>query len=374
MKILAVETSCDETAICVLEGNPKTGNFEIISNIVSSQVKIHQQWGGVVPNLAAREHIRNIEIVLKKALKKAQVSLAEIDLFAVTKGPGLIPALLIGTNFAKSLAYFCEKPLVGIHHIEGHIFACYLDEKNRGNMEKFEFPVLALAVSGGHTQLVLMKNFLEYEIIGQTQDDAVGEAFDKIAKIMDLGYPGGPIVSEMAEVDLAEIEKIENIELRNSLGKIKFPRPMIASGNLDFSFSGLKTAVLYFWEKVKEQSEDKQALDIAMKVICQKAQGAIVEVLIKKSLDAVEKFPPKTFLLCGGVAANRKLRDDLEENISKMGNEKIKFACPTFEYCGDNSAMIAVSAFCRFIESRKDEKKKWGKNWKNLEATANLEL
>ena len=176
MLILAIETSCDETAIAVVRGDEKSGDFEVLSNVVSSQVKIHAQWGGVVPNLAAREHLKNIVSVLDKALEDAEINLSEIDLVAVTQGPGLIPALLIGTNASKSLAYFGDKPLLGIHHIEGHIFANYINDQKKGNINQFEFPILALVVSGGHTQLVLMKDFSSYEIVGQTQDEAAGEA------------------------------------------------------------------------------------------------------------------------------------------------------------------------------------------------------
>ena len=384
MIILSIETSCDETAVAILKGYKKAGNFKILSNVVSSQVKIHAKWGGVVPNLAAREHLKNIIPVFKKALAEANINLQDIDLVAVTHGPGLIPALLIGTSAARSLSYIIQKPLLGIHHIEGHIFASYIDKKGEGNTARYEFPTLALVASGGHTQLMLISNFLDYKIIGQTQDDAAGEAFDKIAKIMDLGYPGGPAISRQAskwnfQFPISNFQKIFNFQIKNSkkiqrnkngMPKNIFPRPMLNSDNLDFSFSGLKTAVLYFYEKIRKEVENEDDLDIWKDFICFESQAAIVEVLRKKSLKAIEKYQPKTFILAGGVAANEKLRRDLKKDIERMD---LEFVCPLLEYCGDNAAMIAVAAFTRITDSKKDLSS-LEDNWKKLETDANLEL
>lgn len=341
-KILAIETSCDETSVAISADN------EVLANVVSSQIEIHKKWGGVVPNLAAREHIKNIIPVLEEAQEKAEVSLREIDVFAVTAGPGLIPALLVGVNIAKTLAYFYQKPLMGIHHIEGHIYANFIENKP-------EFPVLALVVSGGHTQLVLIRDHLEYEIIGQTQDDASGEAFDKVAKMLDLGYPGGPIVSKRAD------------EYTGDLDEINFPRPMLNSGDFDFSFSGLKTAVLYHWQN----NPDKKLIDS----ICYHFQEAAIEVLVKKTAKAIKKYNPKTVLLAGGVAANKKLREDLEKTIKK-DFPKVNFGLPSIKLCLDNAAMIAAAAFFRYQKQKNDSKivEKWQNNWRDLEADCNLEL
>lgn len=378
MKILAIETSCDETSIAILKGEEKSGVFKILANVVSSQVKIHAKWGGVVPNLAAREHLKNIIPVLNETLKKAKVVLSEIDLIAITQGPGLIPALLIGINAAKTLAYFCEKPLIGIHHIEGHIYANYINQKKEGNLSQFKFPVLALVVSGGHTQLILMKDYLNYKIIGETLDDAAGEAFDKIAKIMNLGYPGGPAVAKRALEGKSQIMnkfKIQNAHKiqsgKNKKSKDIFPRPMINSGDLNFSFSGLKTAVLYFYEKIKKEIKDKKNLEAHKNFICWEAQTAIVEVLRKKSLMAIEKYHPQSFFLAGGVAANKELRGDFEKHIKN--NLGVEFTCPLIEYCGDNAAMIAVVAFSKLIKKNINPKK-LKENWRDLEADSNLKL
>jgi N6-L-threonylcarbamoyladenine synthase len=337
MKILAVETSCDETAASVVSFSQE--KIDIQSSIISSQIKIHEKWGGVVPNLAAREHLKNIIPVINESLQQAHTNLSEIDLLAVTHGPGLIPALLIGTNTAKTLSYFSEKPLIGINHIEAHIYANFFSE-NKKILNNFEFPILALVISGGHTQLVLIKDYLKYEIIGETQDDAVGEAFDKVAKILGLGYPGGPIISKTAdETKDKKIEAIKSPEIKKLLEEIKFPRPMIDSGDLNFSYSGLKTSVMYFFKKIIALSPSKEDLDISKKLIAKNFQEAAIEVLIKKSQKAIEKYQAKTFFLAGGVAANSYLRNQVSEKI------KIPFNFPPLNLCGDNAAMIAISAF-----------------------------
>ncbi|MFH1956552.1 MAG: tRNA (adenosine(37)-N6)-threonylcarbamoyltransferase complex transferase subunit TsaD, partial [Patescibacteria group bacterium] len=246
MKILAIETSCDETAISVVEcwGNPFSARGgsafggKILSNVVASQIKIHAKWGGVVPNLAKREHIKNLPVVLKKALGK--IKMKNIDLIAVTVGPGLEPALWVGINFAEDLAKKCNKKIIGINHMEGHLVSPLLNLKLK--IKNLKFPAVALLVSGGHTELVLIKDWLKYKIIGQTRDDAAGEAFDKVAKMLKLPYPGGPQVSKLAE----------SFKFQVSSFKTKLPRPMIKSNDYDFSFSGLKTAVLYLLKDLEK--------------------------------------------------------------------------------------------------------------------------
>ena len=311
MIILSIETSCDDTGIALIEGNRK--GCRILSNIVSSQIKIHAPYGGVVPNLAARAHLENIEPVLKKALQQANNP--KIDLMAVTIGPGLIPSLLVGTNFAKALAYNWQKPIMGINHIEGHIYANFL----KGTVP-FTFPALCLVVSGGHTQLILMKGHGKYKLLGETRDDAAGEAFDKVAKLLNLGYPGGPIISQKAK--------------KGNPHAFDLPRPMINSNNLDFSFSGLKTAVLYEVKKQKPNIDDMAA----------SFQQAVIDVLISKTIKTAKEYKVKTIMLSGGVAANHELRQQMERVVEKE-LPKAKFQMPEIKLCTDNAAMIAAAAF-----------------------------
>jgi len=342
MIILAIETSCDETAIAVLE--TKNG-FKILSNIVASQIKIHAPWGGVVPNLAKREHIKNLPLVLKRALKEAKIGIKKINLIAVTVGPGLEPALWTGINFAEELYKNLKSQnpnlkIIGINHMEGHIFSAILDSKN-----KIVFPALALLVSGGHTELVLVKDWLKYKIIGQTRDDAAGEAFDKVAKMLGLPYPGGPQIAAKAA---------QNFKSQNSNLKINLPRPMINSKDYDFSFSGLKTAVLY---KLKELGKAKsQRLKVE---ICAEFQQAVIDVLISKTIRAVKEYKIKTVILGGGVAANKELR-------KQLGN-KTNLLLPEIKFTTDNAAMIAVAAYFH-------APKRKIKNSKKLEAKGNLSL
>jgi N6-L-threonylcarbamoyladenine synthase len=408
MLIFSIETSCDETAIAILKFNKK-GKFKVLANQISSQIKIHAEWGGIVPNLAAREHSKNILPVMKKTLKEAGLKLEEIDLFAVTQGPGLIPALLLGTNVAKTLSYFYQKPLIGVHHIEGHIYSNFI-EKNQGNLQKFNFPILNLVISGGHTQLILMKNHLEYEIIGETQDDAVGEAFDKVAKMLGFEYPGGPIISREAN---STEELIKNDKIANKYLDIKFPRPMLNSGNLNFSFSGLKTSVLYFYQnKLKEETSlakmkisdlskfqgkteqhngvyseisgvssegfDKEICQICnfqmaiwKKFIAKAFQEAVVDVLKNKTLKAIEIHQPKTVLLSGGVSANSKIFETLKGELENKYPEII-FNSPEKSLCGDNAVMIGVAGIARYLYSK--DKKTFQTNWKYLEANSGLKL
>ncbi|MDQ1284401.1 MAG: tRNA N6-adenosine threonylcarbamoyltransferase [Patescibacteria group bacterium] len=405
MIILAIETSCDETASAIIKADGKT--VEVLSNVVYSQIKLHSRWGGVVPNLAAREHLKNIVPVVKKSLSRAKLCSKDIDLIAVTQGPGLIPALLIGTNAAKTLAYLWKKPLIGIHHIEGHIYANFIfdkirvstkskipnPKKNQGTKlqnskqtgicelnfqnPNIKFPILCLVVSGGHTQLVLMKKHLDYEIVGQTLDDAAGEAFDKVARILDLGYPGGPAIALRAmEFPISKSQfpnnfKIQNSKLVVSLSnpfKISLPRPMIKSDNFDFSFSGLKTAVLYETKKHPDLLKNKDYIS----ELCREFQQAVIDVLISKTIRAAKKHHPQTIMLAGGVSANTELRKQLGSAIGKELPNSTTYQILDTKYSLDNAAMIAAAGYYRYKSIKNKELLK--NNWQSLEADANLKL
>lgn len=352
MIILAIETSCDETACAIISG--EKGSINILSNIVSSQIKLHAKWGGVVPNLAAREHLKNITPVIQASLKKAGLTYKKIDLISVTEGPGLIPALLIGVNAAKTLSYLWQKPLLGIHHIEGHIYANFISEK-----QKIKFPVLCLVVSGGHTQLVYVKKHFDYEVIGQTLDDASGEAFDKVARILNIGYPGGPPIAKYASKH----------KIRYTKDTLRFPRPMLNKNNFDFSFSGLKTAVLYETKKNPELLKDKKYIAS----VCYEFQQAVIDVLIAKTIKAAGKFKPKTILLAGGVSANKELRKQLDKSLKKF-MPNTAYRIPDISLTGDNAAMIAAAAYYRYQKITKMRRASIQKNWKKITADANLKM
>jgi len=358
MNILAIETSCDETAVSIVSADDD--KITVKSNIISSQVELHAKWGGVVPNLAAREHAKNIIPVLTEAFESAKVTKDNIDLIAVTHGPGLIPALLCGVSTAKSLAYAWQKPLIGLHHIEGHIYANWINNKNN-----IKFPILALVVSGGHTQLVLMKEHCNYEIIGQTVDDAVGEAFDKVARILGLGYPGGPIVSERAEI----------FTKTNSKNNIILPQPMKNSGDYNFSFSGLKTAVLYAvknFRKENDLSDDEKLPQDFVNTVAHAFQTASTEILTEKTINAALEWNIKTILLAGGVSANTQLRDSLKQETSRLTDTT--FLAPPMEYCLDNAAMMASGAYYRWNTLSQKEKDNLKNGWKNITAKANRQM
>ena len=327
--ILAIETSCDETSAAVVIGSGSA--VRAASNIVSSQALLHAEWGGVVPNLAAREHVKNIAPVMEQALRLANISVRDIDCIAVTNRPGLIPALLVGTGTAKTLAWLWKKPLLGIHHIEGHIYAnCIETNQSKESADaKFSnippcsriilFPALALVVSGGHTQIVLMRDHSAYEIVGETQDDAAGEAFDKTARLLSLGYPGGPKIA-------LEAERYQSQTLsKKTVRRITLPRPMLHSKDYNFSFSGLKTAILNIVQKI-----DPENLEQLKPELCHEFQQAVIDVLVQKTAKAVLHFQPKTVLLAGGVSANTQLRRQLGE---KMKNDfpNISYLAPLFE-------------------------------------------
>ncbi len=371
MIILGIETSCDDTGIAIVKTSDKTGStFDILSNIVSSQIKVHSKYGGIVPNLAAREHLKNIEPSIKRAFKKVKIKPEQIDLIAVTAGPGLIPALLVGVNFAKTLAYVWKKPIVGVNHIEGHIIAGLISS----NRKIYNFPAIALVVSGGHTQLVLVKKIGDYKIIGETRDDAAGECFDKVAKLLGLGYPGGPeIAAEAAKVNFLASQTDLS---RQRAGKFQLPRPMIRQKNYDFSFSGLKTAVFYLLKDIKQKSpifSDRNKRGIIVQEICAEVQQAIIDVLIEKTMRAAIEYKAKTIILSGGVAANEELRNQFKLKIvncklpASPAGRKIDFLVPPKNLCTDNGVMIAMTGYLNYKQGAKTD-------WRKIKADPNLQI
>ncbi|MCX6796008.1 MAG: tRNA (adenosine(37)-N6)-threonylcarbamoyltransferase complex transferase subunit TsaD [Candidatus Falkowbacteria bacterium] len=350
MKILGIETSCDETAASVIEANAK--EIKVLSNIISSQIEIHQKYGGVVPEVAAREHVLNILPVINEALEKAGIKRKEapkkLNAIAVTIGPGLITSLIVGVETAKTLAYVWKLPIVPINHIEGHIYANFI-----GAYQKIKLPAIILTVSGGHTMLVLMKKHGQLKTIGDTRDDAAGEAFDKAAKLMNIGCPGGPAIE-------AEATKFLNkSEITNHKSEINLPRPMLNSGNFDFSFSGLKTALLYQLKKDKQWRNKIPAYAYEF-------QQAIIDVLVGKTIKAAKKFEVKTVMLAGGVAANTELRAQLKNAVEQKLNN-IQFCMPNLEYTTDNAAMVATAGYFK-------AKRKKTTNWTKLKSNCNLKL
>ncbi len=317
--ILAIETSCDETAAAVLKGPIKLGQpqFRMLSSVIKSQIAIHQKTGGVVPEVAARAHIQNILPVTEKALREAKLELEDIDYLAVTSGPGLVVSLIVGVEFAKGLALATGKPLVPTNHMAGHLYSAFAEAP-----AKVKFPVLSIVVSGGHTMLILMKDYQHYKVIGETVDDAAGEAFDKVARLLKLPYPGGPEISKLAKLGKTDL---------------KFTRPMLHENNFKFSFSGLKTAVLYYMDKLPKPISRQTKADIAMSF-----ERAVADVLVTKAMRAAEKYRCKTISLSGGVAANQHLRQVLKTECAKR---KLNLNIPAFELCTDNAQMIAIAAY-----------------------------
>ncbi|MBP6889616.1 MAG: tRNA (adenosine(37)-N6)-threonylcarbamoyltransferase complex transferase subunit TsaD [Candidatus Moranbacteria bacterium] len=367
MYILALETSCDDTAAAVVEQTAE-GVF-VRSSVVSSQIALHAPYGGVVPNLAAREHAKNIVPVIEAALRSASIHHANLNLIAVTQGPGLIPALLVGTTAAKMLSFLWHKPLIGIHHIEGHIYANFIRQTlpSVGTENQTPlFPLLALVVSGGHTQLMLMRDHFQYEILGETQDDAVGECFDKTARLLGLPYPGGPIVAKRADTFRLQTEQSA---IKHASPPIKFPRPMLLSGDLHFSFSGLKTSVLYFLKK----HEDDLANEDFISEVCHEFQEAAVDVLVGKTTQALREYQPRTFVIAGGVSANKQLRERLQTTINQEFSETT-FLTPEFQYSLDNAAMIGAAAAFRFAALSPDARHALTQSWRTLDPNANLTL
>lgn len=405
MRILGIETSCDETAAAVIEATGPAARpcIRILSNVIASQAKLHAKFGGVVPHLAKREHQRNLVPVFSMALREAGLrnpkaearnpkqildskfkilnSILErepdllarvlkrvaplkppaIDAVAVTVGPGLAPALWVGVNFAKALAYLWEKPIIPVNHLEGHIYTNLLPQFDRVERRKtkvqcfrspipylltpIRFPALCLIVSGGHTELVLMPGRSRYRVIGETRDDAAGEAFDKVAKMLGLGFPGGPVISRLAE--------------RGNLHAISFPRPMLHAANFDFSFSGLKTAVLY---TIRDR---RRLTERAKRDIAASFEQAAVDVLVAKTVRAAGQYRVKTVMIGGGVAANKKLRADLGQALQRSLPDTC-YLTPDTSLTGDNALMIALAGYFN--------RKKKTARWAAIRADANLRL
>ncbi|OGZ65626.1 MAG: hypothetical protein A2998_00990 [Candidatus Staskawiczbacteria bacterium RIFCSPLOWO2_01_FULL_37_25b] len=437
MKILAIETSCDDTGIAVLEvhpvkyrnavnfskknlfdrvkGDKKSPVFKVLSNIVSSQIEVHKKYGGVYPALAKREHQKNLIPTLIKALKQSRLinlkalenvrrhnlekkskvmqknlerepelykktipflkkcEKPDIDLISVTNGPGLEPCLWVGVNFAKALSYFWDIPIVPVNHIEGHILVNFLQNKN------IEFPSIALVVSGGHTQIILMEKIGKYKILGETRDDAAGECFDKCAKILGLGYPGGPIIAETAT-------KARPSRVREGRAFAKLPRPMINTKDYDFSFSGLKTAVLYHHKKQPQKIQKSKKY---IKQMCAEIQQAIIDVLLKKTIKAVKDYSAKSLILGGGVSANKELRRQFERALNN--STAVELFVPDANLSTDNALMPAITGY--FHRTKKIAWSRWlrhrgstmpisssipdkvgTKSGQNLEAKANLRI
>lgn len=386
IKLLSIETSCDETAVAIIEasGNFDNSSFKILGNSLLSQIEIHKEYGGVFPSLAKREHAKNLVPLLENTLKQSslyleaelpskisdekikeiekilerepglfeklkellsKIEIPNIDAVAVTYGPGLEPALWVGLNFAKTLSSMWNKTLIPVNHMEGHICSTLSLGKNT----KIKFPTIALLISGGHTELVLIKDWLDYEIIGQTRDDAVGEAFDKVARMLELPYPGGPEISKLAE----------ETRNKNYENKWDLPRPMKNADNFDFSFSGLKTSVLY---KIKKSPELTNEIKTE---IAREFEDAVVDVLILKTKKAVQKYDAKTLIIGGGVVANKQIRLEFTKLSEK---QNIKLMLPENSLSTDNAVMIGIAGYFRFISNKK------ALNSHELRAEGNLRL
>jgi len=351
-RILGIETSCDETAASVVANGTK-----VLSNVIASSLDLHKQTGGVVPEVAAREHIRQISPVIDKAMADAKVGWDDIDAIAVTHAPGLVSSLLVGVNTAQTLAYIHKKPLIPVHHVAGHIYANWLDRGNENfefRVSSFEFPILVLTISGGHNELVLMKGHHDFKVIGETLDDAAGEAFDKIARLLNLGFPGGPVISKRAE--------------KGDPKAFDFPRVMLYEKNkshftkesrdkYNFSFSGLKSAVLREVNRLHHESEDghPRLQGKTINDLCASFQSAVIDVLVDKLVMAADEYKVKSVHLAGGVSANQMLRKTVRERLPK----NIELLWPAkMIYCTDNAAMIASSAY--FIPNKKFDAKSVG--------------
>ena len=333
VKILAIESSCDETAAAVVEDGRK-----VLSNIISSQIDLHTIYGGVVPEIASRKHIENINFVIKDALKEANVTFDDIDAIAVTYGPGLVGALLVGVGEAKALAYGLNKPLIGVHHIKGHVLANLIEHK------ELEPPFVCLIVSGGHTEIAIVKDYNDFEIVASTRDDAAGEAFDKVARSVGLGYPGGPKIDKAAKL--------------GNPHAIEFPKARVNDSKYDFSFSGVKSAVLNYQNKANMTGEKINVNDLVASF-----QRAVVEVLVEHTIEVAKDYNIKNVAMAGGVASNTALRSLMEEKCSEEG---LKLHFPSPIYCTDNAAMIGVAAYFEYLNE----------NFKDLtlNAVPNLEL
>lgn len=333
VKILAIESSCDETAAAVVEDGRK-----VLSNVISSQIDLHTIYGGVVPEIASRKHIENINFVIKDALKEANVTFDDIDAIAVTYGPGLVGALLVGVGEAKALAYGLNKPLIGVHHIKGHVLANLIEHV------ELKPPFVCLIVSGGHTEIAIVKDYNDFETVATTRDDAAGEAFDKVARSVGLGYPGGPKIDKAAKL--------------GNPHAIEFPKARVNDSKYDFSFSGVKSAVLNYQNKANMTGEKINVNDLVASF-----QRAVVEVLVEHTIEVAKDYNIKNVAMAGGVASNTALRSLMEEKCSEEGL-KLHFPSPIF--CTDNAAMIGVAAYFEYLNE----------NFKDLtlNAVPNLEL
>ncbi len=317
--ILGLETSCDENAADIV-----TGDGRVASNVVYSQHDLHGRYGGVVPELASRRHIETVEVVVLEAIRQARIAWSDLNAVAVTNGPGLAGALLVGVSFAKALAYALRIPLIDVNHLEGHLASAWIDHPD------FPTPCVVLIVSGGHTHLYLVNPAGSYELVGHTLDDAAGEAFDKAAKMLSLGYPGGPAIDRIARTGNA--------------GAIRFPRAYLKRGNLDFSFSGIKTALLYYLRDLDRAGQPRRVADIAASF-----QEAIVAVLVEKAFEAVRRFKVGAVAVVGGVSANSRLRTVL---VSRAVSTGIRLSLPSLAYCTDNAAMIAAAGLKAYAQGR----------------------
>ena len=315
--LLAIESSCDETAASVVRNGR-----EVLSNVIYSQIDLHTLYGGVVPEIASRKHIEKINQVIEQALKEAGMTLRQMDGIAVTYGPGLVGPLLVGVSAAKAISFATGIPLIGVHHIEGHISANFIENK------ELEPPFVCLVVSGGHSHLVIVKDYGEYEIIGRTRDDAAGEAFDKVARAIGLGYPGGP--------------KIDKLSREGNPDAIHFPRAKVEDNPYDFSFIGLKSAVLNYLNSCEMKGIEVNRADVAASF-----QKAVIDVLVEHALEAVKEYGFDKFAIAGGVASNQSLRNAFEKECSKR---KIQFYHPSPIFCTDNAAMIGVAGYYEFIK------------------------
>lgn len=321
MIVLGIETSCDETSVAIL----KDGK-EILSEIIYSQDKIHEPWGGVVPEIASRQHVKIIDTVVKEALREAKLELSDIDLFSCTKGPGLIGSLLIGFTFAKSLAYSLSKSFIGVNHLYAHIESAFLENEN------IEFPALALVVSGGHTSLFYMEEPLNFKLLGKTRDDAAGEILDKIAKFLGIGYPGGPVIEKLSKNGDPE--------------KFKFSIPVIKGGGLDFSFSGMKTAAYLYIKKGVISRESPELSDFLASF-----QKCVIDHIISNIKKALEGYPAKSLIVSGGVARNSELRKRISKEMEEKG---VKIFIPSPRHCTDNGAMVASLGYKLYLKGERD--------------------
>jgi N6-L-threonylcarbamoyladenine synthase len=373
MKILAIETSCDETGISIIDANGSIDygvSFTLLADTLASQAELHSEYGGVYPTLAKREHIKALPLLLKQALQDADITIGQrgsltncVDAIAVTHGPGLEPALWTGITFAQELATKWSIPTVPVNHMEGHIYSALLESNDdkKFKIKKINYPAIGLLISGGHTDMVLIKSSFNYEYLGGTIDDAVGEAFDKVARMLGLGYPGGPIISKLAQ-EAREDTKEVSIETGREL-----PRPMLHSGDYNFSFSGLKTAVLYKVKEIKERLVSDELPTDVQREIAREFEDSVAEVLASKMSKAMQEYNAETLIIGGGVAANSYINNTLRERLGKDINE-VEILTPYKGLSGDNALMMAVAGYLRA------ERGEYIQDVDNLRANGTLKL